>query len=570
MKKFYIILFLCLSLLGYSQGENDHWYFGNKAAVNFSGLPAPLIDSEMPTDLQPVGSISDSDGNLLFYTDGKNIWNREHQIMPNGTLNNFGAWTYGSQLAISKHPGNPNLYYIFTPVPAYNNGSVSNGVSTYTVVDMSLGNIVNGVPLGDVLPNHNSIPLVDENNLQFAATNVNVVKHSDNKSYWVVIPNKTKLYSYLIDSQGLINYPVVSNIPANIPNYSPTTHPSYLKVSPKVNVSNNFSNYLYVVYWGGVNANDWASSKVLSFNNDTGKITTDFVLDITTNPGAGSCGEFTKNGSILYVGSNGSSIVHGINMVNISPSSINYYTLPINYSSSYEGPMDMQRNKYGQIYMPFEYNNQYLARINNQSVFNNANVDIYGLYLNGRTVGRNLPQFVQFTSKIGVCVQDIALTSPEPNYAYVYRASNSIKTTNYSVAPNQNVEMKAGSFIMLTPDTEIEGKFLAKIEWCRVGSERESAPESSAFDQPMRLSLDLRTKSIAENKILISPNPTSDILNIKSDSKINNVSVVDMSGRKINVRLDGEKVDVKSLPSGTYLINIETKEGVSSQKFIKK
>jgi len=43
-----------------------------------------------------------------------------------------------------------------------------------------------------------------------------------------------------------------------------------------------------------------------------------------------------------------------------------------------------------------------------------------------------------------------------------------------------------------------------------------------------------------------------------------------MSGRKINVRLDGEKVDVKNLPSGTYLINIETKEGVSSQKFIKK
>ena len=68
----------------------------------------------------------------------------------------------------------------------------------------------------------------------------------------------------------------------------------------------------------------------------------------------------------------------------------------------------------------------------------------------------------------------------------------------------------------------------------------------------------------------IYPNPTKDILNIKSDSKINAVSVVDLTGRKVNVKLDGDKVDVKSLPAGTYLINIETKDGTSTEKFIKK
>lgn len=68
----------------------------------------------------------------------------------------------------------------------------------------------------------------------------------------------------------------------------------------------------------------------------------------------------------------------------------------------------------------------------------------------------------------------------------------------------------------------------------------------------------------------LSPNPTSDILNIKTDSKINAVSVVDMTGRKVNVKLQGNQVDVKELPVGNYLINIETKDGVSTQKFIKK
>ncbi|MNU13452.1 hypothetical protein D3C71_14910 [compost metagenome] len=72
------------------------------------------------------------------------------------------------------------------------------------------------------------------------------------------------------------------------------------------------------------------------------------------------------------------------------------------------------------------------------------------------------------------------------------------------------------------------------------------------------------------NKLSISPNPTSDILNIKTNSKINSVSVVDITGRKVNAKLDGDKVDVRSLPAGTYLINIETKDGISTEKFIKK
>ncbi|MDF0719648.1 T9SS type A sorting domain-containing protein [Kaistella sp. PBT33-4] len=70
--------------------------------------------------------------------------------------------------------------------------------------------------------------------------------------------------------------------------------------------------------------------------------------------------------------------------------------------------------------------------------------------------------------------------------------------------------------------------------------------------------------------ISIYPNPTSDILNVKADSKINAVSVVDMSGRSIKVNVDGDKVDVSTLPAGTYLINIETKDGISTEKFIKK
>ncbi|MGI9652503.1 T9SS type A sorting domain-containing protein [Chryseobacterium sp. RLHN22] len=72
------------------------------------------------------------------------------------------------------------------------------------------------------------------------------------------------------------------------------------------------------------------------------------------------------------------------------------------------------------------------------------------------------------------------------------------------------------------------------------------------------------------NAISIYPNPTTDVLNIKADSKINAVSIVDLTGRKVNVKLEGDKVDVRGLSAGTYLINIETKDGISTEKFIKK
>ncbi|AKK74343.1 hypothetical protein HX13_09790 [Chryseobacterium sp. P1-3] len=68
----------------------------------------------------------------------------------------------------------------------------------------------------------------------------------------------------------------------------------------------------------------------------------------------------------------------------------------------------------------------------------------------------------------------------------------------------------------------------------------------------------------------VYPNPVSDILTIYAKEKINNIEIFDISGRKINAILNNEKVDVKNLNPGSYIINIETKEGKITEKFIKK
>lgn len=68
----------------------------------------------------------------------------------------------------------------------------------------------------------------------------------------------------------------------------------------------------------------------------------------------------------------------------------------------------------------------------------------------------------------------------------------------------------------------------------------------------------------------IYPNPVVDYLTIKSNAKVNKVEVFDMSGRNVNASLNGDQVNVTDLTSGNYIINIETKEGKTSKKFIKK
>ena len=86
MRSCFIIGLIFIShFFRFSQGEFNNWYFGNKAGISFnSGSPECLKDGQMAVTRANV-SVSDSLSNLLFYSDGQTVWNRNHQTMPNGT-----------------------------------------------------------------------------------------------------------------------------------------------------------------------------------------------------------------------------------------------------------------------------------------------------------------------------------------------------------------------------------------------------------------------------------------------------------------------------------------------------
>lgn len=77
-------------------------------------------------------------------------------------------------------------------------------------------------------------------------------------------------------------------------------------------------------------------------------------------------------------------------------------------------------------------------------------------------------------------------------------------------------------------------------------------------------------KNTKSSVIAIGPNPASDYLNILTSLKLKNVDIFDITGRKVNTVLNGNQVNIKALNSGTYIINIETEKGLTTEKFIKK
>lgn len=209
MKRFLYLLFLMHSLNAWSQRANN-WVFGNLAWINFSTTPPSTALSGM-LQLEGSSSISDLNGQLLFYSDGRTIWNAEHQPMPNG-INLHGNFSSTQSSMIIPFPANPSKYYVFTMDVIGGGGGLS-----YSVVNMNLDN-----GKGDVESKNN--------NLIWPSTEkVTSVNHCNGTDVWVVTAalHTDRFYAYPVTATG-IQLPVITSIGTGT-NYFGI---GYLKFSP--------------------------------------------------------------------------------------------------------------------------------------------------------------------------------------------------------------------------------------------------------------------------------------------------------------------------------------------------
>lgn len=203
---FTVISFLFLAFTAaYGQAErSNHWYFGYHAGLDF-GTPIPSADTTGKLEsIEGSASISDMHGNLLFYTNGQTVWNKNHVVMPNGS--NLEGWSTSVQSSIIvPFPDDTSKYYLFTT----GGGTVSDIFLKYSVVDITLDN-----GLGDVTATKN-IPLLADATEQLAGT-----IHCNAVDYWILtrkqVLNSLNFYAYRVTPSG-ISTPVVSTFPFSNP-----------------------------------------------------------------------------------------------------------------------------------------------------------------------------------------------------------------------------------------------------------------------------------------------------------------------------------------------------------------
>lgn len=196
----------------FAQKENANWYYGHYHGLHFSDTGVAIItDSAMPS-IEGAASISDSAGNLLFYTNGQKVWNRNNEIMPNGdTLFNSpifnpnfpNDWTitYGSTatngVLIIPIPLSNNRYYIFSKTDYCFCTTISNEGIVYSVINMNLDS-----GMGDIEYGYKNLIL---DSLSQLTEKLAAVKHGNGRDYWLIGHqlNNNVFVKYLITPYGI-------------------------------------------------------------------------------------------------------------------------------------------------------------------------------------------------------------------------------------------------------------------------------------------------------------------------------------------------------------------------------
>ncbi len=231
-KRIMLWLFLASSGLLLAQREASNWYFGVKAGLDFnSGAPVALTDGEIVTK-EGCSSISDRNGNLLFYTDGVSVWDKRHRVMPNGT-GLLGHESSTQSGIIVPKPGSNIHYYIFTVDEPDHEETVNFGLN-YTLVDMTLNN-----GFGDVVSSEKNVPLItynpsDPDEVKYKCSEkISAVQHADGNSFWVVTHFIDSFYSFHVDYAGVNTNPVktTTNVKVPLGGYKQNAI-GYLKISP--------------------------------------------------------------------------------------------------------------------------------------------------------------------------------------------------------------------------------------------------------------------------------------------------------------------------------------------------
>lgn len=389
-----------------AQKEASNWYFGTNAGINFdvdAGTVTTVSDGALSTE-EGCTSISDSNGNLLFYTDGRTVYNATHAIMQNGSGLKGDASSTQSALIVPK-PNDANIYYIFTvDTPAID--GIDTGFN-YFEVDMTLDGGLGGIV------NNNGINLLTNTSEKLSA----VLKDCNSQDIWVITfadvnggNSHDSFFAYRVTTTGVNTTPVISTFNINI-----NEDRGYLKFSPsgtQLACANVSSGLL-----------------LLDFDLDTGVASNlQTINPFFTSPNGAQQQpygiEFSPNNELLYVStyfttnsnnSDPNSQYGGLLQYDLTATNINASEIIIDERQTYRGGLQLGPD--GKMYraMSNSYTNgsPFLSVVNNPNQIGLGCDYIHnGISLNGNS-RQGLPPFITsfFSENIDIIHNGISTSS---------------------------------------------------------------------------------------------------------------------------------------------------------------
>ncbi len=227
--KYFILLFLNLTFLytdSFAQNKQDYvWLFGldhtpspidKGYRIDFNVKPFTIqVTNNGIGFAQNNASICDKDGNLLFYTNGCAVLNKEANIMPNGDSINEDIWKKltGWDNCEGGYPGTQNiiilddpanvdsgrrLYYILHKAIVFN-GWYDDPLNQlrYTIVDMDMDG-----GLGDVTTIKDSTFYKQK---QVLSSYLTAIRHQNGRDWWIIQPleEDSSFVYFLLTKDGI-------------------------------------------------------------------------------------------------------------------------------------------------------------------------------------------------------------------------------------------------------------------------------------------------------------------------------------------------------------------------------
>lgn len=292
-----LILLIGFNSVAFSQKEANVWYFGTHAGLNFNTTPVSILTNGATnagttgagSEGEGYASLSDAAGNLMMYTDGTTIWNKNHVVMTGGAGLNGALTTAQSALIIPK-PGSTTNFYVFTMGPTTATVGLYYNEVNFSAANLNLGEVI--------LKNQ---PVWTGIRTMEALT---AVPHRNGNDIWVLCHGAItagiadQYRAYRVTSTGpQTGSPVITSI-----GFSPSNGQGTLKVNSCFNK--------VALTMGGMTAGS-NRVEITNFDNNTGifsgftntlgTLATPLVLDNFTGAYGPYGLEFSKSGRYLYV-----------------------------------------------------------------------------------------------------------------------------------------------------------------------------------------------------------------------------------------------------------------------------